>query len=113
MQPPQWLFHLCWLDHSAAQAAAFRAQPGALPCCCCCFSPARSVKAGGAFKKSEWGGAICDTMAPDPCDVMIQGKSGLCGFASTNLHFVLNQNGIRNVALAGFLVSRLCDAQRL
>lgn len=52
-------------------------------------------------------------MAPDPCDVMIQGKSGLCGFASTNLHFVLNQNGIRNVALAGFLVSRLCDAQRL
>jgi hypothetical protein len=23
-----------------------------------------SVKAGGAFKKTEWGGAICDAMAP-------------------------------------------------
>lgn len=35
---------------------------------------------------------------------MVQGKSGLCGFTSTNLPFILQHNGIKNVALAGFLV---------
>jgi ureidoacrylate peracid hydrolase len=64
-----------------------------------------SVKGGGAFKASEWGGAICDTMKPADTDVIVQGKRGLCGFASTNLRFILNQNKIENVVLAGFLVS--------
>jgi hypothetical protein len=36
---------------------------------------------------------------------VVQGKSGLCGFTSTNLPFILQHNGIKNVALAGFLVS--------
>eukprot|EP00879_Flechtneria_rotunda_P009489 GHRR01009932.1.p1 GENE.GHRR01009932.1~~GHRR01009932.1.p1 ORF type:complete len:152 (+),score=32.19 GHRR01009932.1:182-637(+) len=66
-----------------------------------------NVKAGGAFKRSEWGGAICDAMQPGDDDIIIQGKSGLCGFASTNLNFVLRHNSIEHVALAGFLVSSL------
>lgn len=36
----------------------------------------------------------------------LQGKRGLCGFASTNLDFILRHNGITDVALAGFLVGR-------
>lgn len=36
---------------------------------------------------------------------MVQGKSGLCGFTSTNLPFILSHNGIKNVALAGFLTN--------
>lgn len=36
-----------------------------------------SVKAGGAFKASEWGGKICDVMAPAPEDVVVEGKRGL------------------------------------
>lgn len=36
---------------------------------------------------------------------VVLGKSGLCGFTSTNLPFILQHNGIKNVALAGFLVS--------
>eukprot|EP00775_Hariotina_reticulata_P005881 gene5881-6122_t len=64
-----------------------------------------NVKGGGAFKASEWGGAICDQMTPAGSDVVIKGKSGLCGFASTNLNFVLGQNGIETVALAGFLTN--------
>eukprot|EP00879_Flechtneria_rotunda_P011482 GHRR01011995.1.p1 GENE.GHRR01011995.1~~GHRR01011995.1.p1 ORF type:complete len:178 (+),score=35.17 GHRR01011995.1:306-839(+) len=67
--------------------------------------PACSVKAGGAFKRSEWGGAICDAMQPGDDDIIIQGKSGLCGFASTNLNFVLRHNSIEHVALAGFLTN--------
>lgn len=36
---------------------------------------------------------------------MVQGKTGLCGFTSTNLPFILSHNGIKNVALAGFLTN--------
>ncbi|GIL76417.1 hypothetical protein Vretimale_5955 [Volvox reticuliferus] len=64
-----------------------------------------NVKAGGAFKASEWGGAICETMKPHPGDVVVEGKRGLCGFASTNLDFILRQRDIRNVALSGFLTN--------
>ncbi|GLC33281.1 hypothetical protein PLESTB_000351200 [Pleodorina starrii] len=64
-----------------------------------------NVKAGGAFKASEWGGAICDSMKPHPEDVVVQGKRGLCGFASTNLDFILRQRGIRTVVLSGFLTN--------
>lgn len=65
---------------------------------------ARSVKSGGAFKKSEWGGDFCPSMAPRDGDIVIEGKRGLCGFASTNLDFILKQRRIETVALAGFLV---------
>lgn len=64
-----------------------------------------NVKAGGAFKKSDWGGAICDAMAPQPGDIVVEGKRGLCGFASTNLDFILGQRRIENIALAGFLTN--------
>lgn len=65
------------------------------------------VKAGEAFKASEWGGEFCDAMKPDMAkgDIVIQGKRGLCGFASTNLDFVLRQNGIKTIALGGFLTN--------
>ncbi|KIY93785.1 isochorismatase hydrolase [Monoraphidium neglectum] len=64
-----------------------------------------NVKAGGAFKKTEWGGAICDAMAPQEGDIIVEGKRGLCGFASTNLDFILGQRKIENIALAGFLTN--------
>ena len=44
-------------------------------------------------------------MTPAPEDIIVQGKRGLCGFASTNLDFVLRQNGITNIALGGFLTN--------
>lgn len=53
-------------------------RPCALPCLA--TAPA-SVKAGGAFKRSGWGAAICEQLAPADGDTLIQGKSGLCGFA--------------------------------
>merc|ERR1712241_1099387 len=38
-------------------------------------------------------------------DTVCKGKAGLCGFASTNLDFMLRQNGIKNVVLGGFLTN--------
>jgi len=34
-----------------------------------------------------------------------RGKRGLCGFASTNLDFILRSRGIRTVVLGGFLTN--------
>ena len=64
-----------------------------------------NVKNGACFTASAWGGQFCDTMQPQPGDIVVEGKKGLCGFASTNLDFLLRQNGIEIVALAGFLTN--------
>jgi len=42
-------------------------------------------------------------MKPQEGDLIVKGKTGLCGFKSTNLDFLLRQNGIKNVVLGGFL----------
>merc|ERR1712167_388563 len=72
------------------------------------------VKAGEAFKASEWGGEFCDVVKPDMAkgDIVIQGKRGLCGFASTNLDFVLRQNGINDCPgrISHQLLRRVNDA---
>jgi nicotinamidase-related amidase len=44
-------------------------------------------------------------MKPEKGDLVVKGKSGLCGFQSTNLDFILRQNGIKNVVLGGFLTN--------
>lgn len=44
-------------------------------------------------------------MKPKDGDLVVKGKVGLCGFHSTNLDFLLRQNGIKNVVLGGFLTN--------
>ena len=58
-----------------------------------------------SFIQGSWGAAIVDVLAPQPGDIVIEGKRGLCGFATTNLDFILRSRGIRNVALGGFLTN--------
>lgn len=58
-----------------------------------------------SFRKGTWGAQIVDVMAPQPGDLVVEGKRGLCGFASTNLDFILRSRGIQNVALGGFLTN--------
>jgi hypothetical protein len=51
--------------------------------------------------------ALTPRIPPPACrqgDIIVEGKRGLCGFASTNLDFILGQRKIENIALAGFLV---------
>ena len=58
-----------------------------------------------AFRKGEWGAEIVDLLAPQPQDVVIEGKRGLDAFASTNLDFILRQRGVETIALCGFLTN--------
>src|SRR4029079_11543161 len=48
---------------------------------------------------------IVDALKPESGDIVIEGKRGLCGFASTNLDFILRSRGITDIALGGFLTN--------
>jgi ureidoacrylate peracid hydrolase len=58
-----------------------------------------------SFRKGSWGAEVVDALKPKPEDIVIEGKRGLCGFASTNLDFILRSRGITNIALGGFLTN--------
>src|ERR1043165_4396658 len=58
-----------------------------------------------SFRKGSWGAEIVDVLKPQPGDIVIEGKRGLCGFASTNLDFILRSRGIDTIALGGFLTN--------
>jgi len=58
-----------------------------------------------SFRKGTWGAEIVDALKPAPKDIVIEGKRGLCGFASTNLDFILRSRGITDIALGGFLTN--------
>jgi ureidoacrylate peracid hydrolase len=58
-----------------------------------------------SFRKGTWGAEIVDALKPQPGDIIIEGKRGLCGFATTNLDFILRSRGIQNIALGGFLTN--------
>jgi len=65
----------------------------------------KNVKDGEAFSAGTWNAEICDSMKPSGNDIVVKGKVGLCGFASTNLDFLLRQHKIENVVLSGFLAN--------
>jgi len=58
-----------------------------------------------SFRKGTWGAEIVDVLKPQTEDIVIEGKRGLCGFASTNLDFILRSRGITDIALGGFLTN--------
>jgi len=58
-----------------------------------------------SFQKGSWGAEIADVMKPEGADIVAEGKRGLCGFATTNLDFILRSRGITDIALAGFLTN--------
>ena len=58
-----------------------------------------------SFRKGTWGADIVDVLKPLPGDIVVEGKRGLCGFASTNLDFILRSRGISTIALGGFLTN--------
>lgn len=65
----------------------------------------KGVVDGKAFVKGEWGAEIVDDLAPQPGDIVVEGKRGLDTFASTNLDFMLRSKGITTLVLAGFLTN--------
>jgi nicotinamidase-related amidase len=65
----------------------------------------KGVVDGNAFVKDSWGAAIVDVLAPQPGDIVVEGKRGLDTFASTNLDFMLRSKGISTIVLGGFLTN--------
>lgn len=65
----------------------------------------KGVVDGNAFVKGSWGAAIVAELAPEPGDILIEGKRGLDTFASTNLDFILRSKGITTLVLGGFLTN--------
>ena len=58
-----------------------------------------------SFQKGTWGAEIVDVLTPQSEDIVVEGKRGLCGFASTNLDFILRSRNIKTIALGGFLTN--------
>jgi len=58
-----------------------------------------------SFRKGTWGAEIVDDLKPQEQDIVVEGKRGLDGFASTNLDFILRSRGIKTIALGGFLTN--------
>jgi ureidoacrylate peracid hydrolase len=58
-----------------------------------------------SFIKGTWGAEIVDDVAPQPNDIVVEGKRGLDAFATTNLDFILRSRGITTIALGGFLTN--------
>ena len=61
----------------------------------------------GAFVPGQWGTQLIDELTPIEGDQIVSGKRALSGFVNTTLDDILTSNGIRNIAIAGFL-SNLC-----
>ena len=58
-----------------------------------------------SFRQGSWGAQIVDILKPEAGDIVVEGKRGLCGFATTNLDFILRSRGISTIALGGFLTN--------
>jgi nicotinamidase-related amidase len=65
----------------------------------------KGVIDSNSFVKGSWGAEICDQMAPQEGDIVVEGKRGLDTFATTNIDFILRSRGIETVALGGFLTN--------
>jgi ureidoacrylate peracid hydrolase len=65
----------------------------------------KGVVDSGSFRKGTWGAEIVDVLKPQAEDIVVEGKRGLCGFASTNLDFILRSRNLSTVALGGFLTN--------
>jgi ureidoacrylate peracid hydrolase len=65
----------------------------------------KGCRDGQVFQKGTWGADIVDALKPQAEDIVIEGKRGLDGFASTNLDFILRSRKIDTIALSGFLTN--------
>jgi ureidoacrylate peracid hydrolase len=65
----------------------------------------KGCKDGETFQKGTWGAEIADALKPGPNDIVVEGKRGLDGFATTNLDFILRSRKIETIAIGGFLTN--------
>jgi ureidoacrylate peracid hydrolase len=65
----------------------------------------KKVIEANAFRKGTWGAEIVDALPRQAGDIIVEGKRGFDGFATTNLDFILRRRGITTIAIAGLLTN--------
>ncbi|WP_163028540.1 cysteine hydrolase family protein, partial [Pseudomonas viridiflava] len=65
----------------------------------------KGVADGSAFRTGSWWAEITEAVGREAGDILVEGKRGLDGFATTGLDLVLRNNGIQNLVVAGFLTN--------
>ncbi|QOU02539.1 cysteine hydrolase [Pseudomonas fluorescens] len=65
----------------------------------------KGVADGSAFRAGSWGAEITDALTHESSDIVVEGKRGLDGFATTGLDLVLRNNGIQHLVVAGYLTN--------
>ncbi len=63
------------------------------------------VKDTGAFQRETWGAKVADVLEVQDSDIIVDGKSATCAFATTDLKAVLDKHGIKTIALGGLLTN--------
>ena len=63
------------------------------------------VKDTGVFKRGSWGAKVADVLDVKDEDLIIEGKSTTCAFETTDLKKVLDERGIKTIALGGLLTN--------
>lgn len=64
----------------------------------------------GLFAKGTWGADIHPELVPKPGDVMARQHWNSSGFANTDLDFLLKQNGIDRIAVAGMAANTCAES---
>lgn len=65
----------------------------------------KAVKDAGALVRGSWGAQLHPSYQPVGNDVLIEGKTSIDAFASTNLDYMLRSMGVRTIVLAGQLTN--------
>ena len=63
------------------------------------------VKDTGAFQSETWGAKVADVLEVQAGDIVVDGKSSTCAFATTDLRAVLDKHGIKTIGLGGLLTN--------
>lgn len=65
----------------------------------------KGVVDGNVFAPNSWGGTIIDELKPIEGETILTGKKALNGFEHTNLSQIMEEMGVINVGVAGFLTN--------
>jgi nicotinamidase-related amidase len=63
------------------------------------------VIGANAFRKGTWEAELVDALPRQAGDIIVEGKRGFDGFATTNLDFILRRRGITTIAIGGLLTN--------
>jgi len=64
-----------------------------------------TVKKLGAFVEGGFGVRFFSELEPQPCDLVLREREGICPFHNSKLDQLLRERGVRRLGIAGFLTN--------